>query len=57
MNKKKTSGYVMAGIGFLMLLVNALSYIFGWSLKTPIFTVLGLVFVLIGLKNVRKPSK
>jgi len=57
MNKKKTPSYIMVGIGFLMLLINALSYIFGLSLKTPIFTILGLVFVLIGLRNVRKLSK
>jgi len=57
MNKKKTPSYIMVGIGFLMLLINALSYIFGLSLKTPIFTVFGLVFVLIGLRNVRKLSK
>jgi hypothetical protein len=53
MNKQKTSGYVMVGIGFAMLLINALSYIFNWSIKNSAFTILGLVFVLIGLKKTR----
>lgn len=44
---------MMAVIGFALLLVNAASYVFGWNTKNPAFTVLGLVFVLIGLKKAK----
>jgi uncharacterized membrane protein len=54
MDKQKNSGYMMAGVGFVMLLANAFSYIFDWNMKSPAFTVLGLIFVLIGLKRARK---
>jgi hypothetical protein len=46
----------MVGVGFAMLLVNAFSYIFDWGIKSSAFTVLGLVFVSIGLKTARKIS-
>jgi hypothetical protein len=47
----------MAGVGFTMLLLNAVSYIFGWDTKSPLFTILGLTFVVIGLKIARKTFK
>jgi hypothetical protein len=53
-DKNKIRGIVMAGVGFLMLLVNALAYILDWDIKNVVFTVLGLVFVIIGLKLFRK---
>ena len=56
MDKQKNSGYIMAGVGFIMLLANAFSYIFDWNIKSPAFTVLGLIFVLIGLKRARKSN-
>ncbi len=43
----------MAIIGFAMLLINALSYIFGWDIKSTAMSVLGIVFVLIGLKKAK----
>ncbi|MFH0869884.1 MAG: hypothetical protein V1866_02405 [archaeon] len=54
MNKQNISGYITAGVGFAMLLANAFGYIFGWSIRSPAFTILGLVFVVIGLKTARK---
>ncbi len=57
MEKNKISGYIMAGIGFVMLLLNAFGYLFNWGTKTPAFTMLGLVFTVIGLKIARKPYK
>jgi sulfite exporter TauE/SafE len=56
MNKQRNSGYIMVGVGFAMLLANAFSYIFDWDVKSSAFTILGLVFVSIGLKTARKPS-
>lgn len=55
--KDKTRGYVMAVTGFGMLFLNALSYIFDWDVKNTAFTVLGLAFVVIGLKIARKSPK
>jgi hypothetical protein len=51
---QKFRGYAMAGVGFLMLLANAFGYIFSLDIKNPAFTILGLVFVVIGLKMARK---
>ena len=54
MNKQKISGYIMASTGFIMLLANAVSYIFDLSFKHPALTVMGLVFVVIGGSTIRK---
>ncbi len=51
---KKIQGYIMAIIGFILLLFNALSYLLGWESRNSAFTVLGLVFVIIGMKKGRK---
>jgi hypothetical protein len=55
MMKKQIKGYIMAGSGFLLLLINALSYLLGWDIKNPGFTVLGIIFVFTGLKVARRP--
>lgn len=54
MNSRQRAGAGMAIAGFVLLFINALSYIFGWDLKSPAFTVLGLVFVVIGMGTARK---
>ena len=54
MKKQKISGYIMAVIGFLMLVVNAIGYLFNLDIKHPALTVMGLVFVVIGMGIVRK---
>ncbi len=43
----KNQGYVMALVGSILLLYNALSYIFGWESRSSAFTILGLIFVII----------
>jgi uncharacterized membrane protein len=48
--KKKTSGLIMAIVGFIMILINALDYIFGWNNISPAFGIIGLIFVAIGMK-------
>ena len=46
----------MAGVGFLMILVNALSYLLNWEGEfVPIF-IIGLVFVAVGMSWVRYKS-
>jgi membrane protein implicated in regulation of membrane protease activity len=56
MDEREISGYIMAIVGFVMILINALSYILGWNLKSPAFTILGLVLIVIGAKTARKTS-
>jgi len=56
MEKQQISGYFMAGIGFVMILINALSYLLGWDLKSPAFTILGLVLIVIGSRTAWKSS-
>lgn len=57
MKKQKIFGYIMAVTGFLMLLNNAIGYIFHLDSKAPALTIMGLVFVVIGMGYVRKSSK
>jgi hypothetical protein len=40
----------------VMILINALSYLLGWDLKSPAFTILGLVLIVIGARTARKSS-
>jgi len=56
MDEREISGYIMAIVGFVMILINALSYLLGWNLKSPAFTILGLVLIVIGAKTARKTS-
>lgn len=44
----------MATVGFVMLLINAVSYIFGLDFRHPALTVMGLVFVTVGGNMIRK---
>ena len=55
-NNKKSfiSGYVMAIIGFLLILYNALNYIFGWNAGSTPLSVIGIVFVAVGMRIVKK---
>jgi len=56
MDDQEISGLIMAVVGFLMILLNALSYLLGWTWKSPAFTILGLVLIVIGAKTARKTS-
>jgi membrane protein implicated in regulation of membrane protease activity len=56
MDEQEISGYIMAVVGFVMILINSLSYLFGWTWKSPAFTILGLVLIVIGAKTARKTS-
>ncbi len=44
----------MAGVGFLMILINALGYLLGWQTDFTPLWIIGLVFVVIGMKWVSK---
>ena len=52
---KQNQGYVMAGVGFAMILFNAINY-FVSDETLPVVGIIGLVFVAIGLKQ-SKQSK
>lgn len=51
---KKIHGYIMAIVGFIMLLINAIGYIFHFDFKAPVITILGLIFVVVGMTITRK---
>lgn len=53
MKDSKIRGYIMAGVGFLMILYNAVRY-FLVEDTLPIVGILGLVFVVIGMNMVKK---
>ena len=54
LSKGKTRGYIIAGAGFVMIVVNALDYLLGGDREfTPIGIIGGLVFVAIGLRMFR----
>jgi hypothetical protein len=52
-NSKRTRGYVMAGVGFLMILVNTLDYLLGWDGEFVPLMIIGLVFVVSGMNLAR----
>ena len=56
MDDREISGLIMAIVGFVMIMINALSYLLGWTWKSPAFTILGLVLIVIGAKTARKTS-
>jgi sulfite exporter TauE/SafE len=57
MNNSKIFGYIMAIVGFIMILVNAVAYLFDLDIKNTAFTVMGLVFVVIGMGMVKNHPK
>lgn len=54
MEKQKISGYIMATIGLVMILVNAVGYVFHIFNPPSAISVLGIVFVAIGAKKIHK---
>jgi hypothetical protein len=56
MEERRLSGYIMAITGFIMILINALSYLFHGDFRSPAFTVLGLVLIVIGTATIKKSS-
>ena len=53
-NGKKTAGYVMVGVGFLMILVNALDYLLGWDGQFLPLMIIGLGLAVTGMNLSRK---
>jgi hypothetical protein len=44
----------MQVVGFIVLAINAIGYIFGLDIRHPALTVIGLVFVVLGMQIARK---
>ena len=58
MDERLAAGYIMAIAGFVMILVNALSYIFRGDLIFPAFTILGLVLIVVpGARTAQRLSR
>jgi len=57
MDRQAMGAYAMALIGFAMILYNAYGYLSGQYDGAPAFTVMGLVFVAIGMANARKAKQ
>jgi len=53
-NSQKTAGYVMAGIGLLMILANALNYVFSWDSQMTPLMIIGLTLVVTGMNLSRQ---
>jgi hypothetical protein len=56
MDERLIAGYIMTIAGFVMILVNALSYIFRGDLRSPAFTFLVLVLIVIGARTAQRSS-
>jgi hypothetical protein len=56
MEERIISGYIIAIAGFVMILINALSYIFQGYLRSPAFTLPGLVLIVIGARTARRST-
>jgi hypothetical protein len=53
MDSNHVKGLVMVICGFVMILVNALSYLLGWNTNFTPLGIIGLVFVAVGMKTVK----
>lgn len=56
MGTKKTRGLVMAIVGFVILIYNAVAYITGVFHGLPALTIFGLISVAVGLKMWRSDT-
>lgn len=53
-SKRKIAGYIIAVIGFIMILFSALNYVLGLDLQTTAFSAIGIVNVAIGTGLIKK---
>ncbi|MDD1666486.1 MAG: hypothetical protein LUQ23_03010, partial [Methanomicrobiales archaeon] len=51
--RHKIAGFAMAGLGFALLLFNALGYLFRWDTRSPAASIFGILFLGAGLSLVR----
>ena len=48
----KYKAYIVAGAGFIMILINTLSYIMDWETKFIPIGIFGIVFIVIGRTDI-----
>ncbi len=51
------AGRIMVILGFFLILINAIDYVFGIGINSPILLILGLIFVSIGMKIKNEKKK
>lgn len=51
---KKVLGYLIAIIGFILILISAINYIFSLNFQTTALFVIGIVFIIFGMGIVKK---
>jgi membrane-bound ClpP family serine protease len=56
MGKQQIAGYIMAGVGFVMILISISSYLLNYDLKVPSFGIIGLILAVIGTWTAWKSS-
>lgn len=47
-NRKRTAGLIMAAAGFVLILANALDYLFGWEANLVPLFIIGIMLVVVG---------
>ena len=52
-NKNKTGAYVMAGVGFAMVVFNALNYLLDWDKESTPLMIIGIALTVTGMNMVR----
>ena len=57
MDKRYIFGYILVIVGFIMILINAINYIFHLGKASPSRLVLAIIFLTVGMMNVRAISK
>jgi hypothetical protein len=50
----KTRGTIMAGVGLILIIIQALNYILHWGYETSAIGIIGIVFVVIGMNMTRE---
>lgn len=54
--RKLIPGYFMAIIGFILIVITALNYLYGWKLGIPPAAI-GIVFLAVGMGWIRKAKR
>lgn len=57
MKHKIFLGYSLAVVGFILILINAVGYIFNLEFKSSVLVILGIVFLALGTNIIKKNSK
>jgi hypothetical protein len=56
-SNKKIAGIIITVIGFIMILISALNYIFKWEMMTTAYTAIGIVNIAIGAGLIKRSKQ